>query len=438
MENVIFHVDVNSAFLSWEAVYRIKILGEKLDLREIPSAVGGDEKKRHGIILAKSVPSKKYGIQTGESLAEARKKCPDLFIVPPRHELYKECSDTFMQILREYSPEVEKYSVDEAFMDMTGTMSLYGSPVVVAEQIKNRIYKELGFTVNIGISTNKLLAKMASDFKKPNLVHTLFPEEIEAKMWPLPVSELFFVGRATSKKLFALGIKTIGDLAKTDVTILKAHLNKHGEVIHNFANGVDETIVSKEVVANKGYGNSTTVAFDVTDSDTAKMILLALSETVGTRLRKDQVHIRVIAISLVDCDFHHISHQMTLLEPTNLTNEIHEAACQLFDEIWEGNPIRNFGVHTSKVEDEVGVRQLNLFEMGLTTDTQVRENCSYDYSNRKGTDSLLRREKLEKLDQTIDEIRTKYGMNSIKRAKFINSRLEHMAGGTSSVNSPKQ
>jgi DNA polymerase-4 len=437
MDRVIFHIDVNSAFLSWEAVYRLKILGEETDLREIASVVGGDEKKRHGIVLAKSIPAKKYGIQTGESLAEARKKCPNLTIVPPQHDLYKQCSELFIQLLREYTPCVEQYSIDEAYMDMSGTLSLHGSPVVVANAIKDRIYREFGFTVNIGVSSNKLLAKMASDFKKPNLVHTLFPDEIEKKMWLLPVSELFFVGRATSKKLFAMGIKSIGDLAKADSNILKAHLKKHGEIIHNFANGVDDSVVLTETIANKGYGNSTTVPFDVTDRDTALTILLSLSEMVGARLRKDHVYIRVIAVSIVDCEFHHVSHQMTLLEPTNLTNEIHAAACQLFGELWNGEPLRNFGVHTSRIEEQGASRQLNLFELGLKNETdQVKETVDYRITEKPN--ALLKREKLEKLDQTIDQIRLRYGMDSIKRANFVNSKLDHMSGGSSSITLPKQ
>lgn len=437
MDRVIFHIDVNSAFLSWEAVYRLKILGEETDLREIASVVGGDEKKRHGIVLAKSIPAKKYGIQTGESLADARKKCPNLTIVPPQHDLYKQCSESFIHLLREYTPCVEQYSIDEAYMDMSGTLSLHGSPIVVANAIKDRIYRELGFTVNIGVSSNKLLAKMASDFKKPNLVHTLFPDEIEKKMWPLPVSELFFVGRATTKKLFAMGIKSIGDLAKADVDILKTNLKKHGEVIYKFANGIDDSIVLTETIANKGYGNSTTVSFDVTDRDTALMILLSLSETVGARLRKDQVHIRVIAVSIVDYEFHQVSHQMTLLEPTNLTNDIYAAACKLFDELWNGEPLRNFGVHTSRIEEQGEARQLSLFELGLKKESDQVKEC-VDYRVTEKPNVLLRREKLEKLDQTIDQIRSKYGMDSIKRANFVNSRLNHMSGGSSSITLPKQ
>ena len=199
-DSIVFHIDVNSAFLSWEAVNRAK-KGMEPDLRTIPSAIGGDMAKRHGVILAKSIPAKQYNVRTGESIMEARKKCPNLLIISPNHKLYKKYSNAFMDILREYTPDVEQFSIDEAFMDMTGTQLLFGEPIAAANQIKDRIKKELGFTVNVGISSNKLLAKMASDFQKPDLVHTLFPDEIRTKMWGLPVSDLFFVGRVTTKKL---------------------------------------------------------------------------------------------------------------------------------------------------------------------------------------------------------------------------------------------
>lgn len=404
MEKLIFHIDVNSAFLSWEAVYRLHILGDNLDLREIPSAVAGDIKKRHGIILAKSTPAKKYGVRTGDTISDAMKLCPELMIVPPHYDLYETCSKAFMEILRELSPCVEQYSVDEAYCDMTGTIGLYGSAVVAANLIKDRIYNELGFTVNIGVSSNKLLAKMASDFKKPNLVHTLFPEEIEKKLWKLPVEELFYVGHATKKKLHELGIHTIGELAKTDLDVLRAHFKKYGEVIYAFANGIDVSVVSNEVPANKGYGNSTTIAFDVDQENVAKMILLSLAETVSTRLRADDVVAGVIAVSMVDSEFHHASHQMTLLSPTNTTVELHKSACRLFDELWDGSPIRNLGIHTSKVTKGDSVRQLNLFDMN-------------------------RYEKLSKLDTTVDAIRKRYGDDSIMRAAFLKSPIYHMAGG---------
>ncbi len=404
MENVIFHIDVNSAFLSWEAVYRLHILGEKTDLREIPSAVAGDIKKRHGIILAKSTPAKKCGVRTGDTINDAKRLCPELVMVAPHYDLYDTCSKAFMEILREFSPCVEQYSVDEAYCDMTGTIGLYGSAVVAANLMKDRIAEELGFTVNVGISSNKLLAKMASDFKKPNLVHTLFPDEIEKKLWRLPVEELFYVGHATKKKLHALGIHTIGELARTDLDILRAHFKKYGEVIFAFANGIDVSVVSNEVPANKGYGNSTTIAFDVDQEGAAKMILLSLAETVCTRLRADSVLATVVAVSIVDTEFHHVSHQMTLLGATNTTNEIHRAACILFDELWDGAPIRNLGIHTSKVVKGSTAHQINLFDMN-------------------------RYERLSKLDTTVDKIRDRYGDDSLIRAIFLKNPIYHMSGG---------
>lgn len=406
-EKIIFHVDVNSAFLCWEAVYRMKILGETLDLREIPSAVGGDAEKRHGIILAKSQPAKQYKIQTGESIREALNKCPDLKLVKPHYDLYEKSSKAFIEILKEYSSCVEQYSVDEAYCDMTGSEYLFGTPVVAATMIKDRIHRELGFTVNIGISNNKLLAKMAGDFKKPNLVHTLFPNEIE-KMWRLPVSELFYVGRATTKSLLKLGIQTIGELAKADVNMLRAHLKSHGEVIWCFANGIDVSVVEPLPPANKGYGNSTTIAFDVESAAVAKLVLLSLAETVCTRLRKDNMIASVISVSIVDFEFRYISHQVTLFTATNITNEVHQAACRLFDELWDGTPIRKLGIHTSRVLENDHVRQLDLFTMD-------------------------KYEKYEKLDRAIDNIRFRYGENAVMRAAYLNGlrQIDHMSGGIS-------
>ncbi|MDF2612430.1 MAG: DNA-directed polymerase [Clostridia bacterium] len=403
---IIFHIDVNSAFLSWEAVYRVKVLEETLDLRDIPSAVGGDIEKRKGIILAKSIPAKKYKITTGEPVVSALLKCPDLTIVKPNFTLYTQCSKAFMTILREYSPIVEQYSIDEAYMDMTGTEGMYGSPITIAHVIKDRIYKELGFTVNIGVSSNKLLAKMAGDFKKPNLVHTLFPEEIEEKMWPLSVGELFFVGKATEKKLKMLGINTIGKLAQADVNLLKAHLKKQGEIVHKYANGIDFMEVAHETVPNKGYGNSTTIPFDVNSADRAKLVLLSLCETVCTRLRADDVKASCISVTLVDTYFEYSSHQKTLVSATHVTDEIYEYVCKVFDELWDHKtPIRHLGVHTSKLSDGKAY-QYNIFDM-----------FKYD--------------KYEKLDKAVDKIRNKYGDDSVKRATFLGANLDHMVGGIS-------
>ncbi|MDO4272551.1 MAG: DNA polymerase IV [Eubacteriales bacterium] len=392
-ERVIFHIDVNSAFLSWESVYRLNVLHEDLDLRTIPAAIGGDEKKRRGIILAKSIAAKEFGVRTGESIMEARKKCPKLYLAPANYELYKKNSKAFMDILREYSPDVEPYSIDEAFMDMTGMQTLLGEPVEAAVTIKDRIRSELGFTVNVGISRNKYLAKMASDFEKPDKVHTLFPEEIRDKMWPLPVGELLFVGRSTVKKLEAMGIRTIGELARTDLGILRSVLKKQGESIWNFANGIDFSLVQTEPEMNKGYGNSTTISFDVTDTEAAKTVLLALAESVGARLRRDEVKIQVVSVSIKDNQLKKMSHQKVLDSATNITNEIYQAACELFHELWDGRPIRLLGIQTSHTKDEEA-RQLTLFDNG-------------EY------------EKWEHMDQAVDEIRRKFGSNAVRRASFL-------------------
>ncbi len=406
MKNIIFHIDVNSAFLSWEAVYRLTHKGGKQDLRETVSAVGGDVTLRHGIILAKSIPAKRYGIKTGESIPEAKRKCPKLVLVPPNYGLYEQCSAAFMEILREYSDTVEQYSIDEAFVDMSTSCHLFGTPEETAVQIKDRVREELGFTVNIGISTNKLLAKMASDFQKPDRMHTLYPEEIKEKMWPLPVSDLFFIGRATAAKLLSMGIRTIGELAGADPAWLKCMLKKPGEVIWGFANGIDVSPVLAKAPANKGYGNSTTTPFDVTDVETADRVFLALSETVGNRLRTDQVQVRMVSVGIRYSDLSYASHQKRLYSPTNLTIEIYRAACSLFRELWNGRPIRHLGVHTGRVNGADSGRQLSLFD-------------EIDY------------EKLSRMDETVDEIRKRFGTDAVMRALFLNQSIDHMSGGIS-------
>jgi len=393
-QRIIFHVDVNSAFLSWEAVYRLEALGETLDLRTIPSAVGGDSTKRHGIILAKSTSAKKFKIQTGEPIHQALQKCPKLLLVPPNRRLYEKCSKSLHSLLYDYTPNIEPFSIDEAFMDMTGACSNYSSPLEAANLIRNRVCKELGFTVNIGISTNKLLAKMASDFEKPDKVHTLFPEEVPKKLWSLPLEELYSVGSSTSKTLKGLGLKTIGDIANTDLSTLKAHLgNKHGERVYHYAHGRDASPVVSTPAPSKGIGNSTTLAKDVSDYDEACQILLSLSETVAARLRTENVKSSCIMVELTDCFFNHQSHQTTLLSPIHTTNLIYKTACQLLKEFWNGTPIRLLGIRATKLGEE-DYTQLNLFD-------------------------LVKNEKLEKLDKALDDIRNRFGKDSVKRAAFL-------------------
>ena len=406
-QRVIFHVDANSAFLSWSAVYRVKVLGETEDLRDVPSVVAGDKESRHSIILAKSTPAKKYGIQTGEPLFQALEKCLNLKIVQPDYELYVEASRHFVAMLRQFSPQVQQYSIDEAWVDMTGTERLWGSPRLAAEQMRKRIWEELGFTVNVGISSNKLLAKMAGDFEKPNKVHTLFPEEMEGKMWPLPVRDLFLVGAATERKLKMLGIYTIGDLAKADVNLLKKRLGKHGETIWHFANGRNADAVTPEPAENKGYGNSVTTAKDVVTAEEAHQVLLSLCETVAMRMRKDGKCGSCVSIHLRTNEFQHFSHQAMLHGATNLTTGIFEAACRIFDEAWDrATPLRQLGVQMTRLTGEP-YQQYDLFS-GVSPEQYERK---------------LR------LDETVDALRDKFGEDIIRRAKFAQAPGEHMAGG---------
>ena len=406
-ERVIFHVDANSAFLSWSAAYRVKVLGETEDLRDVPSVVAGDKASRHGIILAKSTPAKAYGIQTGEPLFQALEKCPDLRVVPPDYSLYVEASRHFVAMLRQFSPCVEQYSIDEAWVDMTGTEKLWGSPRLAAETMRRRIWEELGFTVNVGISSNKLLAKMAGDFEKPNKVHTLFPEEMEGKMWPLPVRDLFLVGPATERKLKMYGIYTIGDLAKADVSLLRRRLGKHGETIWHFANGRNADLVISEPVENKGYGNSVTTASDVVTFEQAHQVLLSLCETVASRMRQDGKCGSCISVHLRTNDFQHCSHQRLLHGATNITTEIFEAACKVFDEAWDGvTPLRQLGVQVTRLSQEP-YQQFDLF-----SGVSPREY-----------------ERKLRLDETVDALRDKFGEDIIRRAKFAQNPGGHMSGG---------
>ena len=406
-ERVIFHVDANSAFLSWTAAYKVKVLGEKLDIRDVPSVVAGDKASRHSIILAKSTPAKKFGIRTGEPLFQALEKCPDLIIVPPDYELYVEASRHFVEMLRQFSPVVEQYSIDEAWVDMTGTERLWGSPRLAAEKMRQRIWEELGFTVNVGISSNKLLAKMAGDFEKPNKVHTLYPEEMEAKFWPLPVRDLFLVGAATERKLKMLGIYTIGDLARADIHVLKKRLGKHGETIWHFANGRNADTVTPEPAENKGYGNSITTASDVTTYEEGHQVLLSLCETVASRMRKDGKSGGCVTIHLRTNEFHHFSHQSRLTGATNITGEIYREACRVFDEAWDGViPLRQLGVQMTRLSSEP-YQQFDFFS-GMSPEQF---------------------EKKLKLDETVDALRDKFGEDAIRRGQFANKPGEHMAGG---------
>lgn len=400
MQQIVFHIDVNSAFLSWTAVEQLKA-GSECDLRTIPSIIGGNQESRHGIVLAKSVPAKKYGIVTGEPVANALRKCPNLTMAPPNHKMYQEYSKRLMAFLMNYTPDIEQVSVDECYMDFTGIAHRYTSPVSAAFEIKDAVYKEFGFTVNIGISTNHLLAKMASDFEKPNKVHTLFPEEVPVKMWPLPVSDLYMAGRSSVEVLHKLEIRTIGELAKADPELLELHLKSHGRTLWEFANGNAGSKVIRERVENKGIGNSTTLARDATTEEEAKKVLLWLAETVGGRVRKEGVKAKMVSVEIKYSTFRTVSHQKQLYRATNTDKVIYDTACELFHELWNGEPIRLLGIRTSKLVDEAEPEQLSIFDL----------QAAMEQENPKS-------EKQEKLDKALDQIRKKYGEGAIVRGSL--------------------
>lgn len=403
-KKIIYHIDCNSAYLSWEAVYRLQ-QGSQVDLRDIPSIVGGNEKNRHGIVLAKSIPAKKYKIKTGESVREAFNKCPNLVNVSPNYNLYMKSSKAMVNILRQYSNQVQCFSVDECFVDVTNSLHLFGyDPIKLAYIIKDRIHDELGFTVNVGISNNKLLAKMASDFKKPNKVHTLYPHEIEKKMWPLDVNDLFMVGRATTSKLFKLGIYTIGDLAKLDKELIYAHLKSHGLLVWNYANGIEDSSVRKsnyEFI--KGIGNGTTIAFDVDSAEMAYKVLLSLIENVGTRLRSADKCAGLVSVSITTNGFINASHQRKIISYTDATTKIYEIARELFDELWDGTPIRKLRVRVSELIDN------DFVQISFYDDKNIQ--------------------KLQAIDKAVDEIRNRFGSKSVVRSCFVNSGFKAITGG---------
>lgn len=406
MEQIIFHIDVNSAFLSWTAVKILKE-GYAVDVREIPAIIGGDRQKRHGIVLAKSIPAQKFGIKTGEPIANALKKCPDIMIIPPEHEYYQEQSRKFMSILREYTSDIEQVSVDECYFDFTGIRNNFTAPMSAAVIIKNRIRNELGFTVNIGISSKKVLAKMASDFEKPDKIHTLFPNEIKQKMWPLPVSDLYMAGHSSVETLKKLGIHTIGQLACTPVDVLEAHLKKHGRMLWEFANGIDDSKVNNTKEELKGIGNSTTLPKDLDQIEDINLILLKLSEKVGGRLRESKQKAKTIAVEIKYNDFSKASHQTGVYNATNMNNEIYENAKQLFLDIWNKKPVRLLGIRTANLVAEDEPEQMSIFEMMDNIEEKKGESIS--------------REKMKKLDKALDSIKEKYGEDAVLRASLMNT-----------------
>ena len=393
MERLIFHVDVNSAFLSWEAARRVK---EGLpDLREIPSCIGGDPKSRRGIVVAKSIPAKKYGVITGEPVSMALRKCPELVCVPGDFALFETCSRAFKKICASYAPVMESFSIDEVFLDMSGTEKIYPDPVKLACEIKDRIREELGFTVNIGIGTNKLLAKMASDFEKPDKVHTLFPAEIPTKMWPLPVRDLLFLGKASEQKLIKAGIKTIGEMARYPETEIQRLLGeKTGHQLYEYANGRDDSPVRGEREEAKGYSAETTTEEDIVTYEQAFSLLLAQCDVVAARMRKDGKKCSCVSVTYRMLDFRTRSHQKKLGNPTDVTEEIFVQVKNLLYECWQCQPLRLIGVALTDLTSD-DFRQMSLFE------------------------NTENHEKQKKVDGVVDDIRKRFGNGMIVRGSTM-------------------
>ncbi len=432
-ERTIFHVDVNSAFLSWSAVKRLQEDPEALDLRTIPSAVGGDVETRHGIITAKSTPAKKYGIKTAMTIGQALRLCPNLVVVPADFKTYREFSHQFISILKKYTDLVEQASIDEAYMDVTGTEGLYSGfeteewkwPESLAHHISNEIKTELGFTVNVGISVNKLLAKMASDFEKPDKVHTLYPEDVPRKMWPLPVGELFGCGARTAERLRTLGVVTIGDAAALDEDVLKRALgDKAGAYIWRSANGLSDSPVEPVREEAKSVSNETTLSADIVDSNynkTMPPIVHELSESVGRRLRKAGLFGSTVVATVKTSDFRRRSKQMPLSAPTDSAPVIEAAALGLFRDLCFGTcssaglfeenvGVRLVGVGVTGI-DHGENRQLSLFDLDTGTDLLLESGISTDGESKSRPSA----EKQHKLDAMEDAINGKFGEGALKR-----------------------
>lgn len=395
MDRLIFHIDVNSAFLSWTSVKRLS-QGES-DLRLVPACIGGESGTRSGIVLAKSIPAKQFKIETAEPVSMALRKCPSLVVVPPDFQWYKTCSKAFKDICRSYAPAVEEYSIDEVFLDMSGTSLIYPDPVKTAYEIKDRIRDTLGFTVNVGIGPNKLLAKMASDFQKPDRVHTLFADEILAKMWPLPVGDLLYCGKASAARLNTAGIYTIGELANMNLEDLKKLMgDKGGEFLHRSANGIDDGDVTEDYGDAKSYSIVTTEEEDITSFERADELLLGLVDRVAKRLRRDEAYSSCISVTVRYLSFKTRSHQRKLENPTDISREIYEIGRGLLRELWDGEtPLRLVGIALNDVTKDA-VTQLSLFE---------EENTQ--------------REKNRLMDRTMDSILDRFGRDSLKRGTGI-------------------
>lgn len=397
MERIIMHIDVNNAFLSWTA---IELLNNDypIDIRTIEAVIGGDESARHGIVLAKSPVAKSKGVKTAETLREAKRKCNDLHVYPPNYKWYKQMSDAVFDLISKYTPDIEVVSIDECYLDYTPVYQLYGDPIKFANELKSEIYDILKFTVNIGIANNKLCAKMASDFTKPNKIHTLFRHEIESKMYPLSIGMLYGIGKKSRDKLIELEIKTIGDLAKSSPDILKKHFKNQAFIIIEKAKGIDYSPMVYAIESRRGLSHSTTFSYNLTKINDIFKNLQALVDNICVELRRESKYAFVIGVTIRDKYFRNYSHQRKLINSTNSTEEIYSIVKDLFLEIWNEDPIRLLGVSLTKLE-EAPMRQLSLFERIDKIDEDAE------------------------LDKIVDQLKLQYGTGIIKKASLVDSNI---------------
>lgn len=395
-QRVILHCDMNSFFASVELL-------ERPDLKDVPVAVCGDPDSRHGIILAKNQLAKKAGVVTAETIWQARKKCPDLHLLPSHHEKYRMYSKKINQIYLRYTNLVEPFSIDESWLDVTGSQMLFGSGVEIANEIRNTVKKETGLTLSAGVSFNKIFAKLGSDYKKPDATTEITRENFKDILWPLPVGDMLFVGRSTAEKLQQSGIKTIGDLALSDRRLLNALLGKQGNTLWIYANGYEYSPVAPfgQREPEKSVGNGMTFRRNLLTDDDIRTAVTGLSDTVASRLRQCHRKAFGVKVDIKDPALVTISRQKQLFVATNLASEISKAAMELIHESWhEGAPIRMITITGINLCDETADEQLSFF---------ASENRQHEQG--------------EKIERTMDDIRSKFGNAAISFAGVLGNDI---------------
>ena len=389
MERVILHCDQNCFFAS------VELLSHP-DLRDVPMAVCGDPASRHGIILAKNEPAKRFGIQTAETVWQARRKCPSLVLLPPHHKLYREYSVRVNELYGQYTDLVEPFGIDESWLDITGSMHLFGGdPVAIADELRRRVREELGLSISVGVSFNKIFAKLGSDYKKPDATTLISPENWQEIAWPLPVGAMLFVGRSAQRTLAQYGVETIGQLAACRPEMIEKLLGKLGRQLHEYANGLDRSPVRPQAEREpvKSVGNGTTFPHDLTRWEEVRAGLAALSDSVAMRLRRQGLYCSGVQVTIKDSSFRSISRQKRLESPTRLMKDIQRAAMELTRSAWRA---------------PTPIRMLTVTALHITESAESFEQLDLLGAGRAVSDA-----RQEKLESAVRAIRDKFGDGSI-------------------------